>query len=66
MDGLGLGWETLRERNPRLVYGAIRGFGDPRTGESPHAEWPAYDVIAQAMGGLVAQNGRSLPTSLGP
>ncbi len=57
MDGLGLGWETLRERNPRLVYGAIRGFGDPRTGESPHAEWPAYDVIAQAMGGLVAQNG---------
>ena len=57
MDSLGLGWETLRERNPRLVYGAIRGFGDPRTGESPHAEWPAYDVIAQAMGGLVAQNG---------
>ena len=57
MDGLGLGWETLRERNPRLVYGAIRGFGDPRTCESPHAEWPAYDVIAQAMGGLVAQNG---------
>jgi len=57
MDGLGLGWETLRERNPRLVYGAIRGFGDPRTGESPYAEWPAYDVIAQAMGGLVSQNG---------
>lgn len=57
MDGLGLGWETLKERNPRLVYGAIRGFGDPRTGESPYAEWPAYDVIAQAMGGLVSQNG---------
>ena len=57
MDGLGIGWETLRERNPRLVYGAIRGFGDPRTGESPYAEWPAYDVIAQAMGGLVSQNG---------
>ena len=57
MDGLGLSWEVLHERNPRLVYGAIRGFGDPRTGESPYAEWPAYDVIAQAMGGLVAQNG---------
>ncbi|MEC7426328.1 MAG: CaiB/BaiF CoA transferase family protein [Acidimicrobiales bacterium] len=57
MDNLGLGWETLRERNPRLVYGAIRGFGDPRTGASPHADWPAYDVIAQAMGGLVSQNG---------
>ena len=59
MDGLGLGWEVLKARNPRLVYGAIRGFGDPRSGASPHAEWPAYDVIAQAMGGLVAQNGNS-------
>ena len=57
MDRLGLSYESLRERNPKLVYGAIRGFGDPRTGESPYADWPAYDVIAQAMGGLVAQNG---------
>ncbi len=57
MDGLGLSYETLRERNPRLVYGAIRGFGDPRTGESPYAAWPAYDVIAQAHGGLVSMNG---------
>lgn len=57
MDGLGLGWEVLHTRNPRLVYGAIRGFGDPRTGQSPYSDWPAYDVIAQSMGGLVAQNG---------
>ena len=57
MDGLGLGYEVLAARNPRLVYGAIRGFGDPRTGESPYAEWPAYDVIAQAHGGLVSMNG---------
>ncbi|MDG2114314.1 MAG: CoA transferase [Actinomycetota bacterium] len=57
MDKMGVGWEVLHERNPRLVYGAIRGFGDPRTGESPYADWPAYDVIAQSMGGLVAQNG---------
>lgn len=59
MDRLGLGYETLRERNPRLVYGAIRGFGDPRTGESPYSSWPAYDVIAQAHGGLVSMNGSS-------
>ncbi len=59
MDGLGLGYEVLTERNPSLVYGAIRGFGDPRTGESPYAEWPAYDVIAQAHGGLVSMNGSS-------
>ncbi len=57
MERMGCSWEVLHERNPRLVYGAIRGFGDPRTGESPYADWPAYDVIAQSMGGLVAQNG---------
>ena len=59
MDGLGLSYETLAARKPELVYGAIRGFGDPRTGESPYADWPAYDVIAQAHGGLVSMNGSS-------
>ena len=57
MEALGLGWEVLRERNPRLVYGCIRGFGDPRTGRSPYVEWPAYDIVAQAMGGFMAVNG---------
>jgi crotonobetainyl-CoA:carnitine CoA-transferase CaiB-like acyl-CoA transferase len=57
MDGLGLSYETLHERNPRLVYGAIRGFGDPRTGPSPYADWPAFDVVAQAMGGAVSATG---------
>ena len=57
MDNLGLSYETIKARNPSIVYGAIRGFGDPRTGESPYALWPAYDVIAQAHGGLVSMNG---------
>jgi crotonobetainyl-CoA:carnitine CoA-transferase CaiB-like acyl-CoA transferase len=57
MDRLGVGYETLRERNPAIVYAAIRGFGDPRTGESPYANWPAFDVIAQSMGGFAAVNG---------
>lgn len=57
LDRLGVGWETLTERNPRLVYAAIRGFGDPRTGASPYADWPAFDIIAQAMGGLVSMTG---------
>jgi crotonobetainyl-CoA:carnitine CoA-transferase CaiB-like acyl-CoA transferase len=57
MERLDLGWERLHARNPRLVYAAIRGFGDPRTGESPYLEWPAFDVVAQAMGGAVAITG---------
>lgn len=57
MDRLGLSYETLHERNPKLIYAAIRGFGDPRTGESPHAEWPAFDIVAQAMGGLISHTG---------
>ena len=57
MDRLGLGYEALRERNERLVYVAIRGFGDPRTGKSPYAEWPAFDIVAQSMGGMVGLTG---------
>ena len=57
MDRLGVGCERLRERNPRLVYAAIRGFGDPRTGASPYAEWPAFDIVAQCMGGIVGTTG---------
>ncbi len=57
MERLGVGWETLHAHNPRLVYAAIRGFGDPRTGKSPYLDWPAFDVVAQAMGGAVAITG---------
>ena len=57
MDRLGVGWEACQARNPRLVYAAIRGYGDPRTGASPYVDWPALDPIAQAMGGIVANTG---------
>ncbi len=57
MERLGLGYEALAERNPGLVYAAIRGFGDPRTGVSPYVEWPSYDIVAQAMGGVVSMTG---------
>ncbi len=57
MDRLGLSYEVIRERNPKIVYAALRGFGDPRTGESPYADWPAFDIVAQAMGGFAHING---------
>lgn len=68
MDRLGLSYESLAAENPRLVYGAVRGFGDPRTGESPYASWPALDVVAQAMGGLMGITGPApdQPTKAGP
>jgi crotonobetainyl-CoA:carnitine CoA-transferase CaiB-like acyl-CoA transferase len=65
MDRLGCGYEALSERNPRLVYGALRGFGDPRTGESPYVDWPAFDIVAQCMGGLAHINGPESETGFG-
>ena len=68
MERLGLSYESLSEANPALVYAAIRGFGDPRGGKSPYSDWPAYDVVAQAMGGLMAITGpdAATPTKVGP
>ena len=68
MERLGLSYEVLREINPRLVYGCLRGFGDHRTGASPYKDWPAFDVVAQAMGGIMAITGPTpeTPTKVGP
>jgi crotonobetainyl-CoA:carnitine CoA-transferase CaiB-like acyl-CoA transferase len=68
MERLGLSYEVLRGHNPKLVYAAIRGFGDPRTGKSPYVNWPAFDVVAQAMGGLMGITGpdAATPTKVGP
>jgi formyl-CoA transferase len=53
MKRLGIGYEVLREINPRLVYCAISGFG--QTG--PDALKPAYDQIIQGLSGTMAVNG---------
>jgi crotonobetainyl-CoA:carnitine CoA-transferase CaiB-like acyl-CoA transferase len=68
MERLGLAYEVLRERNARLVYASIRGFGDPHTGKSPYLNWPAFDVVAQAIGGIMAITGPdpATPTKVGP
>lgn len=68
MDRLGIGYEVLAAENPRLVYAAIRGFGDPRTGASPYVDRPAFDVVAQAMGGAMGITGpdATTPMKIGP
>ncbi|TCK27630.1 CaiB/BaiF CoA transferase family protein [Pseudonocardia endophytica] len=68
MNGLDLSWEQLHTRFPALVYGSIRGFGDPRTGDSPYRDRPAFDIIAQAMGGLMSVTGEDAahPMKVGP
>ncbi|MFB2586441.1 CaiB/BaiF CoA transferase family protein [Herbiconiux liukaitaii] len=53
MEKLGLGFETLIELNPRLVYTAISGYG--QTGS--RSRRPAFDNTAQAAGGLWSMNG---------
>lgn len=68
MERLGLSYETLSSRNPKLVYAAVRGFGDPRFGGSPYQTWPAYDVVAQGMGGIMSITGPddATPMKIGP
>lgn len=64
MDGLGLGYEAMAARNPSIVYGTVRGYGDARTGASPYGEWPCLDVAGQAAGGLVEATGDLVPFAI--
>lgn len=56
---LGIDHATLEKINPRIVYASISGFGQ----DGPLAHRPAYDIIAQAVSGIMSVNG---PVGAGP
>jgi crotonobetainyl-CoA:carnitine CoA-transferase CaiB-like acyl-CoA transferase len=62
MDRFGLGWDTLRAGNPGLVYCSINGFG-----AEAGASLPGYDLLVQAVGGLMSVTGPApdQPTKVG-
>jgi len=53
MEKLGYGWEQLHPRYPKLIYAAASGFG--HTG--PYSRHPAYDMVVQAIGGIMSVTG---------
>ncbi len=53
MEKLGLGYEELKQINPRIVYGAVSGFGH----YGPYKDRAGYDIIGQAMSGLMSTTG---------
>ena len=63
MERLGLGERELRAVNPRLIYASLSGFG----ADGPMKDWPGYDLIVQAWGGLMSVTGMpdGEPTKVG-
>ncbi|NJS39643.1 MAG: CoA transferase [Rhodobacteraceae bacterium] len=51
----GYGWKVVHARHPRLIYASVSGFG--QTG--PEAGKPAYDMVVQARGGVMAITGEA-------
>jgi crotonobetainyl-CoA:carnitine CoA-transferase CaiB-like acyl-CoA transferase len=62
LDRLGLGYDTVRVANPGVVYASITGFG-----RGPGADLPGYDLLVQAVGGLMSVTGPEpgQPTKVG-
>ena len=50
---LGIDFDSLKQHNPRLIYASISGFGQ----QGPLSKRPAYDIVAQAMSGLMSVTG---------
>ena len=67
LDEMGIGYKALSSRDPSLIYACISGFGSLEGYLGPYSRRPAYDIVAQAMGGLMNTCGQAdgPPTWLG-
>ena len=67
LDEMGIGYKALAELNPGLIYTCISGFGSLDGYLGPYSKRPAYDIVAQAMGGMMHTCGQAdgPPTWLG-
>lgn len=54
MEKFGLHYDAVKDRHPALIYASISGFGH----SGPYRELPAYDLIVQALGGMISINGK--------
>lgn len=63
MEKLGLGWDALHAKYPKLIYAAASGFGH----SGPYSKRAAYDMVVQGMGGLMSVTGHpgGPPTRVG-
>jgi formyl-CoA transferase len=53
IERLGLGYDAVKDLNPKLIYAQIKGFGEG----SPYESFLSYDPVAQAMGGIYSVTG---------
>jgi len=52
-DKLGIGYKDLKVINPKLIYAAISGFGRLEGYKGPDSDRPAFDIVAEAMSGIM-------------
>lgn len=60
MDRLGIGYDSLREENPGLIFVAVSGFGP----DGPYAGQPVYDLVTQGMSGTMPAQGHKGPPQM--
>ncbi|MEQ8196075.1 MAG: CoA transferase, partial [Rhodospirillales bacterium] len=57
MERQGLGYKDLSALNPKLIYASISGFGRMEGRMGPYSDRPAFDIVAEAMSGIMHQVG---------